>query len=497
MQRFLLFAFLLFAFPFLTNAQAGPITLSKQHGYIKLKHYAMGYNAQLMRATVMGNNEFLQSVLNLNPHNLRYPGGTNSNYWDWQTGWIKSGTERKEWKNLPITKYTLDDFAKMIIPAEGTPVFVLNMLTSTLGEQIDMLRYALKINLPVKLIELGNEFYLDQDDYRKIFPTAHEYAAMCNTWIDSLKNEFRDVRIAVIGNSLRDMQMQGKGIDLRAREWNKIVYTEVNNADAITYHLYTGSGLEAIKTSREKTRHNEKADYTSDEQAVWQEAFEKKEGLERFLAMPFVRVEMFKRNDLSAIPSGKNAWITEYNLFENEGIVCGTWAHGLYAITEALLLLRIPQTELICYHNLAQTSQFGAIFYNDNAFDQNYIHMLNKTYSHSATGVTLKLLAKLLSCNKLASIEIKNSPQIVFNGKRKFPAVIGYDAECGQLLLNLSDKEISINDGGKPVFKMSQIKCYSANPRKQIGSESDISTTVTKSNRITKLPPYSISILTQ
>lgn len=477
-------------------SQDNSISLKKSEKKKSLSPYAFGYNAQLMRGPGFDVKEFLDAVVKLNPQNLRYPGGTNANYWDWKTGWIKEGTERKEWKNLPVNKNTLADFSKAILEKD-TPVFVLNMLTSTLQEQLAMLREAVKTGLPVKLIELGNEFYLSYPDYKEKFPGAHEYAAICNLWIDSIKKEFPYARVAVVGNSLRDVQVQGKEIDSRARDWNKIVYAEIKNADAITFHHYTGTGLDAIKTTREKMKHKEKADYTKEEQEVWQEAFDKKEGLERFLCMPFVRVEMFRRNDLSDIPAGKNVWITEFNLFENEGIVSGTWAHGLYAITEALLLLNIQQTELICYHNLSHSSQFGAVFHDDNAFEKNYTHSHNKTYGISASGFTLSILGKLLNCNKLSRIEINNCPQILFGGTQKYPAIIGFDTMCGQLLINLSDKEIKINDGGTPVFKMAQIKYYTADPRKQIGFENEVKTTIQKSSRITKLPPYSISVLTQ
>jgi hypothetical protein len=57
----------------------------------------------------------------------------------------------------------------------ATPMFDLNVMTAPLSDQIAMLRSAQQVDkLPVKYVELGNEFYLCDTDYVQAFPTAQD-----------------------------------------------------------------------------------------------------------------------------------------------------------------------------------------------------------------------------------------------------------------------------------------------------------------------------------
>ena len=103
--KFIVFLAAIHFFSFRINAQAvemATITAAPK----QLKKYAWGYNAQLMRGVNWKSEGFENAVQKLHPFCLRFPGGTNSNYWDWQTGWIKTNIPvRKEWKNLPENNF--------------------------------------------------------------------------------------------------------------------------------------------------------------------------------------------------------------------------------------------------------------------------------------------------------------------------------------------------------------------------------------------------------
>ena len=49
----------------------------------------MGYNAPLTHSPGWENNQFCEAVKSLHPTLLRFPGGSNSFYWDWEKGRTK------------------------------------------------------------------------------------------------------------------------------------------------------------------------------------------------------------------------------------------------------------------------------------------------------------------------------------------------------------------------------------------------------------------------
>ena len=53
----------------------------------------MGYNAHMSDAPRWQQENFEQSLSKLHPNTLRYPGGSNSFYWDWKKGWTLSYSE--------------------------------------------------------------------------------------------------------------------------------------------------------------------------------------------------------------------------------------------------------------------------------------------------------------------------------------------------------------------------------------------------------------------
>ena len=47
----------------------------------------MGYNSDMSNTPKWSNTEFNQALKKLNTSTLRYPGGSNSLYWNWKKGW--------------------------------------------------------------------------------------------------------------------------------------------------------------------------------------------------------------------------------------------------------------------------------------------------------------------------------------------------------------------------------------------------------------------------
>jgi hypothetical protein len=139
----------------------------------------------------------------LDPGTLRYPGGTNANFFQWQPGYPvnpPSGARCATRAAGSGYRFTL---AKLLAAYRATgapPVFDLNVMTSTLGCQLSMLRKARQLGLPVRYVELGNEFYLSAQDYPKYFPTAADYGATVASYVTAVHSGFPGALVAAVGS---------------------------------------------------------------------------------------------------------------------------------------------------------------------------------------------------------------------------------------------------------------------------------------------------------
>ena len=84
------------------------------------------------------------------PPTRRYPAGTAANSWEWRAA-CEIGA------NCHGNNNTLAALRSFVTATGTTPIFVLNMLTSTLSEQIAFLTAAAAYGLGPSKIELGNE----------------------------------------------------------------------------------------------------------------------------------------------------------------------------------------------------------------------------------------------------------------------------------------------------------------------------------------------------
>ncbi|MFM7990595.1 MAG: hypothetical protein ACKPKO_65870, partial [Candidatus Fonsibacter sp.] len=101
---------------------------------------------------------FIDSTAYLYPEILRFPGGTNANHYDWQTGKCIPGYCPPS--GTPMTIRT-DEFKPGVLACNGEGLYVVNMETSNAHYEMDGLRHADSIGLNPKYIELGNEHNLN------------------------------------------------------------------------------------------------------------------------------------------------------------------------------------------------------------------------------------------------------------------------------------------------------------------------------------------------
>src|SRR5919108_1903347 len=143
-----------------------------------------------------------QATAGLSPGSIRVFGGVNANYWNWQTGkfydrpGVPAGLRRASRTMTPIH---LSDWAKLVAEAHATPVFDLNLVTSNLSDQLDMLHAAQNLGMPIRWIELGNEVFLHQPALEHAFPTVDSYGREATRWIEAIRADFPAARVAPLG----------------------------------------------------------------------------------------------------------------------------------------------------------------------------------------------------------------------------------------------------------------------------------------------------------
>jgi len=455
-----------------------------------------GFNTQMMRGPSWHDAGFIEKVKQLHPKTIRYPGGTVASYWDWKTGWLMEGKELKmDWERIKKNPNTLDDL-KFACDATGAlPILVLNMMNSDLAYQMEMLRYARKIGLPVKYIELDNELYLSEPFYVKKFPGGRDYAIAANEWISAIKKEFPDARIGVVGYSARENVKSTKKYPERRANWNREVLSTIKNADAMTFHVYGGSGLNFLSRS-EVDEDSEVAG----KQEIYQQAFEAKGSIDFILGLPFTRWGTSKAYDYQILPANMSAWVTEYNLFEKEGVLAGTWAHGLYALIQTLSFMEDSKTELICYHNLTTSAQFAAIFSSNEGFAKASRKPATQSFGFTAAGMCLSLSGEaMMEGGKATKLKFEDNAQIKSLRGKTYPGLNGWQIKKGNetkiIVVNLSSSSIKV-DFSKAISSNATYKQLTSDVRKQIANESDV-TKNTGNGSMINLPGYSVTLIEQ
>jgi hypothetical protein len=303
-----------------------------------------GFNgASLLKGPVTWRDpSFVRAVAGLRPATLRWPGGTVANYWDWERGWFVDGVDLPpHYAHLRVKVEPFDDFLAAARVAGAVPVFVLNLLHSDLGSQLRMLRHARRAGVPVRYVELGNEYYLsDHPAYVERFPDGAAYGAEATRWAEAVHAEFPRVEVAAVGCSHRKDQLG----EARRAAWNEQVLSTLRGVQALTFHVYQGTGL---------------PDGT--ELAA--------EHMPRLVTATFRRWTSVVDNDLPVLPAGMTAWLSEFGMFDRAVAYPGTWAHGLVVAAQALLTLEDRRVRMVDNHTLVGKAVFSAIFDDDKGFE--------------------------------------------------------------------------------------------------------------------------------
>lgn len=187
-------------------------------------------------------------------------------------------------------------------------------------------------------------------------------------------------------------------------------------------------------------------------------------------------------------------------MFEREGVVAGTWVHGLYALTQAMLMVTNPNVEVSCFHNLCSSAQFGAIFNSNQGFLKSVKQKPTTEFGKSASGYCLSLLGKALhGAESVASIRFDKTNPLVGSRGKEHASLFGITTKSKSnvhvLLINYSNnpRRVDISAVSKTGDTWIQ---YSSESTTQIGTEKDLRRKNLKNGTVADLPPYSVTLVT-
>jgi len=414
-----------------------------------------------VNSTYWADNPFCQ----FNLGHIRYPGGTVGNYWDFRTGWflkpnqIPSGMTLENNFDNDIPPFPFDDrlqFFKISSDIiNSSPIFTANSLTSDFYYQATMLYRAKELGFPVKYFELGNEFYLENENYYLKFPSVKQYAIEANKWAGLIKFEpgLGNVKCAALSSF-----SYGPNDDGRRRLWNKCLLDELKefensgnlNIDALTFHQYIGSGQSTSSGPVTMTPAE----------------------VQSMLSQPFDNLVKLQNNEFSLVNeyfgNTKEIWMTEYNMSDRHGIddvsTHSTWAHGLFVASMALGYLEESNVTKVTMHTSLGNGVWSA-FFSDNNGLSNWNDFTpppdcqNSTITgeRSSSGSAMQLIAEAIKhSNTAQQLTFSGGTVPLINGTGTHEALYGwkFSSDFGEkiIILNLHSGALDLTGIGSNNF---------------------------------------------
>ena len=457
----------------LVEASTNQITTSQDKTYgatVRIKADVTGNARALPIYGFNGNNlsvpwtikKFRDTAASLHFKMIRYPGGSIANKWDWQNGWYTDQNFAN--RNVPNkvlgekSPYTLKELKLIVDQTKCEVVYVLNMITRDVNDQLEMLKAARDLGLPVKYVEFGNEFNAPQNKSWDIFKTANGYGEQCNAWIQKIKTVFPNAKFGVVG---------GNVANVLTSNWNKKTIEKSTQTNGITAHIYVN-----YKTVTDNTGINFKKLFTE-----------------------LNRVYDLRGFNDTQLP---DIWVTEYNiqwaakdndifdanLSQSKSKLISyssTWSQSLASIFMTSYMTGISdRTTIILNHNITNSPVFAAI------------DPKNDSYRKLPNGVGMEIWLK--ACENMTTAQ-----KLSFSSVSSADQLPDYNV-CGWKFANNGKYSILIENLTENSLKIDLSKLTSdVNPKVSIhygekngGLETLNNISGTINNRSIDIPAYSV-----
>ncbi|MBK9285956.1 MAG: T9SS type A sorting domain-containing protein [Sphingobacteriaceae bacterium] len=424
----------------------------------KRKTPIIGFNGNAFRCTSTWTvNTWLDTVKTLNSAMFRYPGGTNANHFDWQTGYWQVAQTTPTWvANLTCTaSVKADELLIGLNACQAKALMILNFQHSNVTYQIQGLNYALSKGIAIEHIELGNEHNIPIDTQQYIPATT--YATNAKIWADSLKTHFPNSKICLVGGASTNTGSVIHG-------WHDSIFIKNPNIDALSFHLYMGCG---------------NSDNLFNTKRALSIPFHSSLGVaNRFLQGKFTQ---------SVVPSNIEIWVTEYNmsepLFGTPMQHAGTWTHGLYISALSHLLLKENKITMLIDHNVTAGTEFAAVDVNSNI---------------TSSGVAMSILGSASKGqDSTALIDFNSQPSITWSATT-YPSLLGWkfwkNSNENAWMVNLSNTTIKVS-ANQIINGSYNYDTYYGDSALVVTSYKSLNHNSGTSLDSITLPPFSISVL--
>jgi hypothetical protein len=345
---------------------------------------------------------FSKATKQVGAQTLRLPGGDTANYWNWEFTRSDGSTDGGVWEwygaapDFPLrptldtlppgqefqafpfflpqqlppslqfqteTRATLANVKPLVTNTGADTIWVMNMLTSTLDKEINHLKEAVALGMPVNRIELGNELYLPLPNYTinvtdgspqpevGALPTPESYAARAKAWAQAIKNDpilgkaaNPNLQIAVTGvadSNSSDARISGWMSALQARSGPDNL-SAIDVVDAFTIHPYYRAA--DLGVTKADVGNNARAG------AIARDGIAALRGI---LADPGINTPALQN---------KKMWVTEHNILETDEVVLGnSWVGALMLDMHGQEFLKDARTQVSCAHVLTGNPQWQVI----------------------------------------------------------------------------------------------------------------------------------------
>ena len=416
----------------------------------------IGFNRRSDVGNWWSDNSFIDRLAEMNPDILRYPGGTQANYWDWRTGKFIDSTN-KPWNNKEILR--IPEFLNAL-PNRTKVIYVVNMArptpatgisvnapesvlksNATLNAKVqDMLDAIAEFDSHGKLpyaIELGNEFYFGNEeggifhiieeidgwhsgwDYanNQSFVSADKktateinakfYLDQCKVIVNEINNIYPSIKFALVtakkgnGNSARD-------------HWNNTIFNELANNPAyadLQSHIYAVT-----------QHHYLNANY-GDQTVIFNDSSAKTAIAEG------IQYPMDKQADYDLVPNNYKIWYTEHGVSKDNAVE--TWAAGLrYGALIISWLNRGDKVGQLDYHYVSK----------------NDVIKVSSPMKLAPIGIAAELLA-------IASADMDKMQEIIFNNNpvsvNGINSLYGYKFKNNEketlFIININDTDLQVD----------------------------------------------------
>ena len=208
----------------------------------KISDYLMGFNVIYPheKDVIWEDGEIASFLKNINTSLIRYPGGTVTSYYHWESlsgnGWADSWDPDNKLVAMPGSEFmNVDEFIRLIRKTGANPLVGINMssgwrwndIEKGIDEALALMAYCRKHNFEVKFWYLDNEPY--QHDSNGGAKSPLEYADLINRFVPRMKEFNPDIKIIVNWNA---------GFKGKRKEYDVLLKEAGKNIDIIDVHWY-------------------------------------------------------------------------------------------------------------------------------------------------------------------------------------------------------------------------------------------------------------------